>query len=354
MKPAANPAQMLQFITRPAFLVKDGIITKVNDAAAACHISVGTSISEMIVQGKEDYESFSSGKLYLALNTGRAWISFCGNLQLFCLEDNFTSPELRAFALASQHLRTPLSNAVSGTEMIMQREDLEGTDIKQQLGQINRNLYQLIRAVCNMSDVSQLGVSNISHTKLYNARYVFGEIFEKAAALTGNSGHTLQFKNVKQSVECALDAQLIERAVLNMISNAVKFSPEGSNILAVLRQNGNRLSLTMENSVEDGYSGIYGNAFSRFLREPGIESGQMGIGLGMSIISSAASVHGGTILLNLTKRGIVKITMSIPIRTTIDSTTKSPTPFFDSYTGGIDSYLVELSDVLPNQYYENI
>lgn len=354
MNQTANPAKMLQFITQPAFLVKSGVITEVNDAAAACQITVGTPISEMILLDREDYEVFSSGKLYLALNVGRAWVSVCDGFHLFCLEDTISSPELRAFALAAQHLREPLSNAVSGTEMIIQRTDLEGTDIKKQLSQINRSLYQLIRAVCNMSDVSQLGIVSKANSKLCNARYVFGEIFEKTATFTENLGHSLQFRNLKQDIECVLDTQLMERAILNMVSNALKFSPEDSSILVVLKHNENRISLTIENSIQDGYSGLYGNAFNRFLREPGIESGQMGIGLGMSIISRAVSAHGGTILLNFNRRGVVKTTISFPIRTTTEPSAKSPIILLDGYTGGIDSYLVELSDVLPNHYYENL
>ena len=354
MKKTANPVNMLQFITHPAFLVKGGVITEVNEAATACHILVGTPISEMIVIGKEDYESFSSGKLYLALNVGRAWVSVCDSFHLFFLENTFSSPELRAFALAAQHLRAPLANAVSGTEMLMQREDLENSDLKKQLSQINRNLYQMIRTVCNMSDVSQIGTTNKANTELCNAGYVVGEIFEKAANLTETGGRSLQFRNLKQDLECVLDTQLIERAVLNILSNALKFSTAGSSINAVLKQNESRLLLTVENSIQDGYSGLYGNSFSRFLREPGIESGQIGIGLGMSIISRAASAHGGTILMNLTRKGIVKITMSLPIHTTIEPTARSPIILLDGYTGGIDSYLVEFSEILPNNFYENV
>ena len=354
MNQTVNPANILPFLTQPAFLVENGIITDVNSAAAAYQINIGASVLEMIIIGRDDYATFSSGKLYLELSIGRAWVSLCGGFHLFCLDDTFSSPELRAFALAAQHLRAPLSNAVSGTEILMQRDDLKDKDLIDQLGTINKSLYQIIRTVCNMSDVAQLGINNKANTKICNAEYVFEEIFEKTASLTENLGRSMKFQNLKQNVKCILDTQLIERAVLNVISNAIKFSPDGSDIFAVLKRTESRLSLTIENKIQSGYSGIYGNAFNRFLREPGIESGKFGIGLGMSIVSRAASAHGGTILLNFTRKGVVKVTISIPIRTATETTVKSPIILLDGYTGGIDNYLVELSDVLPNRLYENI
>jgi len=354
MKQSANPVQMLQFITQPAFLVKDGVITQVNTAATNYKISVGATILDMIASGREEYESFSSGKLYLTLHAGRAWVSVCDGVHLFCLENAFASPELRAFALAAQHLRAPLSNAVFGTEAIMQRDDLVSEGLKEQLSQINRSLYQMIRTVCNMSDVSQLGTSGNANIQQCNARYVFSEVFEKASALAENTGHPFRFRGLKQNVECALDSQLIERAVLNMLSNALKFSPSGSEILAVLKYSENRLSLTIENKTHVGSSTSYRNAFHRFLREPGIDSSQAGIGLGMSIISQAAAIHSGTLLLNISRNGVVRVTLSIPTTIKSISAAKSPVILLDGYTGGIDNYLVELSDVLPNHLYDNI
>jgi len=139
-----------------------------------------------------------------------------------------------------------------------------------------------------------------------------------------------------------------------MLSNALKFSPSGSEILAVLKYSENRLSLTIENKTHVGSSTSYRNAFHRFLREPGIDSSQAGIGLGMSIISQAAAIHSGTLLLNISRNGVVRVTLSIPTTIKSISAAKSPVILLDGYTGGIDNYLVELSDVLPNHLYDNI
>ena len=355
MEPTANPAQMIQYIPQPVFLVKNGIITETNDAALNCQIKTGIPVCELITLGIEEYEAFSAGKLYLELKMGRAWVSICDDFHLFHIENSYSSSELRAFALAAQHLRMPLSNALSGTELLIQNEALHSdTALKAQLGQINQSLYQLMRAVCNMSDISQLGTTYSTKAEFINATSVFREIFEKAAMLTAETGHTLKFSNWEQDIECVMDAQLLERAVLNLVSNAIKFSPNGSKILAALKHNKNRLTLTVENDILDGQGGIYGNAFSRFLREPGIESGKLGIGLGMSVVSSAVSAHSGIVLLNQVRKNSVRISISLPVRTDLSPIMKSPVMLMGGYTGGIDSYLLELSDVLPSHFYESL
>lgn len=353
MRSTANPIDIIQYIPKPAFIVKNGTVMDANEAAIKLQINRGTPIVELITQGLAEYDALTTGKLYLQLKIGAAWVSVHEDVHLFCLEDSYSSPELRAFALAAQHLRMPLSNAVSGMELLTQNETVqECTELKQQLGQINRSLYQMIRAVCNMSDVSQLGAIHSVHLQIQNVASVFAEFFEKADTITKDSQRTLEFHNLKKNISCAIDAQLLERMFLNLISNAIKFSPDDSIIKVTLKQKENRFMLTVENAIHNHCNGAYGDAFARFLREPGLDSNQTGIGLGMSIISRAVAVHQGTVLLNMVQKKRIKVTVSLPINTICNTDVQSPMIYPESYTGGIDSFLIELSDVLPSHYYE--
>lgn len=355
MKQTADPAQIIQLIPQPAFLVKGGIVTEANEAAEKRQIRPGASVLELIRIGLEEYQNLSSGKLYLELTSGRTWVTIYGDHHLFCLDDAYTLPELRAFALAAQHLRQPLSNAITGTDLLMQNTALlEDSALKQQLGQINRSLHQLVRAVCNMSDVSQLGLTGSSRPEIRNISAAIDEIFEKATALTKESGYVLNFRGIQTNIDCAVDVPLLERAILNLISNAMKFSPSGSTIQARLKRNGNRLSLTVENPISGENRCTFSNEFMRFLREPGIEGGQSGIGLGLSVISNIASAHRGTILADTAQKNHARIVISLPITTNPDSVVRSPILIPGGYTGGIDSYLIELSDVLPSKFYEPV
>ena len=228
------------------------------------------------------------------------------------------------------------------------QQDLQA---KTQMSQLSRGLYQLLRAIGNMADASGSYIRE-DRQEQRNAAGVFDELMEKATAALEGVNRELCFKGLKKTVMCPLDAELLERAVLNLISNAVKFSPEGSAIAASLRHERNRLIFTIENATTGDSSSQTLNAFQRFLREPGIDMHQYGIGLGMSIVLSAAANHGGTVLFNLSQKRNAKIVMTIAIDRSAPAILESPLRLVGGYTGGLDNLLVELADVLPDSAYE--
>lgn len=353
MKPTANSIEMIDFMQQAAFLVENGVVIKINQAAANLNIQIGTPISELIILGADDYKTYKSGKLYLELRYGRAWVSNSNDTHLFCIENNFSLPELRALALAGQNLRLPLSNAMFTANSMLHSDAIQqNTELRQQLGMINRSLYQMIRDVCNMTDAAQINGSQNLKFEICDVAPVIEEILEKAATLTECTHKELVFKNLKGNIRCLIDVQLLERAILNLISNAIKFSPTDSVIEIALKHNNNRLALSVKNDVPAGQDSISGNEFSRFLREPGFENSQFGIGLGMSVICSVAAAHKGTVLLNISRKKTAIVTLSIPIRTESDTILKSPEVILGGYSGGIDTHLIELSGILPSSYYE--
>lgn len=353
MQSTLSPENTIEYISQPAFLTKNGIVTAVNEAATRIRIKVGTSLNELIVAGAEDYAGFHSGKLYLELSAGRAWVSVCGDNHLFYLEDSYPTAELKALALAAQHLRMPLSNAMSSIEILKQNAALgENNELREQVSSINKSIHNLLRSVSNMSDATPSEISCKANLQIQNATSVFDEIIDKLIAYTENCGRKLKFSGLKEPVECIVDPQLMERAILNLVSNAIKFSPADSTISVTVKKAESRLSITVENAISEEHKSMYSASFQQYRRTPGIEDSLSGIGLGMSIISGAMSAHSGTVLLDPINKNCARITLSFPIRKNANIALRSPIQLLGGYTGGIDSYLVELSDILPNHYYE--
>ena len=339
----------------PAFLVVDGVVTQVNDAAVRHLISTGMQIDDLLAAGTDAYRTYRSGKLYLQLNIGGsptgAYVTKLGNGHLFCLSSPYQTPELRALALAAQQLRAPLSSAMLNADLLQSNPAVqEDPQAKAQMCQLNRGLYQLLRAVGNMADASGVYIRP-EQQEMRNATAVFDEIMQKACDVLVQTNRTVVFKGLQKPVQCSLDTELLERAVLNLVSNAVKFSPEGGSIQAGLRLHGNQLMFTIENSVVAGSATQVQNAFNHFLREPGIDGHQYGIGLGMSIVISAAYAHGGTVLFNTNSKNGARIILTIAANRTAPNVLESPLRLIGGHTGGFDSLLVELSDVLPDSAY---
>lgn len=349
MEDSLNFPQLLERIMYPAFLTESGKIIHANRSAIQHQIPVGNPVSELITIGAEEYEHFCGGTLCLTLTVCDIPYSTSvvrdGKYDIFYLDPPTQAPELQAFALAAQQLREPLSNAMSCTSLLLPN----GAKDTQQLELLNRNLYQLHRALCNMSDAAQYEEIRASQTEYQDVTALFDEYLEKAALLAEKCGRTLSYKKPKSAVHTLLDAEKIERAVYNLISNAIKNTPQGGVIETQLHRSGNKLYFT----VQDGGIGVAdNNIFSRYLREPGLESCQAGLGLGLTIVRKAAAAHGGTLLLEQPENSGAKFTMSIRIHQSGESLLRSPVRLPVDYAGGYDHALTELSDILPSELYD--
>ena len=354
-----NSNGILESLMCPAFTVKDGMIAQANRAAAAYGLESGASIADMIRVGQEEYAAFTEGKLCIILDLDgtacQATVTNADDSHLFCLESGYEMPELRAFALAAQQLREPLSNAMASTDLLLPNEAI-GKDSEgyQHLLQINKSLHQLLRAVSNMSDAASYADNQLPRMETRDAVSVFDEILEKAIAMASQASRTIRYKTAKRSVLCQLDSEKLERAIWNILSNAMKFSQEDSIIDAELRLTEKQLIFSVWDNSKTAGNPAPGNLFNRFLRQPGIEDARNGIGLGLSIVRSVAAIHGGTVLLEQREDCGIKITMSISLKKSNTNSLRSKIRLPIDYAGGRDHGLLELSDALPCELYNGL
>lgn len=350
-----DKTEMLDLIVHPAFCVKDGVILQVNQPAAQRLVTAGTQISALIKTGIEEYADFSSGCLYLTLSiAGQVYgasVSKVDNMDIFILEQDADHSELRAMALAAKELRSPLASVMAIADLLFPLLDQqEGSVPNEQIARINRGLFQMLRVISNMSDASRY-TETTPNLEMLDIRAVFEEVFQKARELVTHTGITLTFSNLPESIYCLVDEEKIERAVYNILSNAIKFTPKGGFISAKLIRRGNKLYLSVQDSGSGIPSGLLGSLYSRFQREPAVEDIRYGIGLGMVLIRSAAALHGGTVLIDQPVGQGTRITMTISIRQSNGTTLRSPMIKID-YAGERDHGLIELSESLPPQLYE--
>ena len=147
------------------------------------------------------------------------------------------------------------------------------------------------------------------------------------------------------------DPEQLERAVLNILSNAMKFTPENGSIQASLTRRGNLLRLSVQDTGDGIDESIRAHLFHRYLRQLTLEDSRFGIGLGMVLIRSTAANHGGTVLIDRCQGKGTRITMTLAIRQSKDTLLRSPVSRID-YAGGHDHILLELSDCLPLSAFE--
>lgn len=346
---------MLDLMIQPAFIVRDGVVVQANAAAEQYFIESGSRIEDLLLTGAAEYRALEDGCLYLTLSVAgvpcAASVRHSEEGDVFTLEQSADQAQLQAMALAAQQLRGPLSKVMAVADRLFPMET-EDKDLRDQIAGINRGLFQMLRIVGNMSDAYSYSCQADAHMAVLNISAFMEELFEKSAQLLQFGDTKLHFENVNQPVFSLADREKLERAVYNIISNAVKFARKGSAIYARLSRKNNMLYLTVQDEGQGIEDGLRGNIHTRYRRQPGLEDSRYGIGLGMVMIRNAAAVHGGTLLIDHPKSGGTRLTMSIAIRQDVERTVRSGMLQID-YAGERDHALIELADVLSNSAFES-
>lgn len=339
----------LDLMYQPAFSVENGLISHVNPAAAQFMLQPGMPIAVFITSGNEEYAQFSQGQLhltlYLAGQTMGATVSSLDSRHIFLPDHSPASAQLQAYALAAQQLRMPLSGLFSAVDAISQK--LDDPQLCALAAQANRRLMQLQRMIGNMSDAELYHHPETHHMEYTQVDRFLAELLEKAGYLLESAGGRVCWEAPGEAVFTLVDREKLERAVLNMLSNAVKFSPKGEPILVQLRRQGTRIYCSVTNRGD----GIQPNAYSRYLRSPALEDPNLGIGLGMVLMRSVAAIHGGALLIDQPQSDQIRVTLSLAIRQSKQDLVRMPVLPMD-YAGEQDHILLELSDVLPAECYD--
>lgn len=341
-----NAMGMLDLLTAPSFCVKDNLIIRVNPAAQALQLEPGMALTDLLGSDAPAYAGFSGGCLCLRLThldtVWNAAVTRFSDGDVFLLE-NHTQPELQALALAARELSAPLNNTMLIADKLLDTQD---EALRSQLSRLNRGLYQLLRIVGNMSDA---GYSPIyTNQALHEMQTVMAEIMEKLRPLTEAAGLTLAYTGLSQPVYTLCDPQQLERAIVNLLSNAMKFSQPGSTIRIQFTVSGNLLRLSMEDQGSGIREDIIRSVFHRYLRQPNIEDSRHGLGLGMVLIRNTAMDHGGTVLIDQPEGSGTRVTLTLAIRQEDGRLRQN---ILRPVAGGYNSRLIELSQVLPPELY---
>ena len=352
-----NQKLLLELIDRPVLCVENGVVTCFNQAAAQLHISVGTPIEQFLPNDYEAYTNYSDGQLYLNLTIAGidcgAIVIRSGQTDYFIFDQDEDFAKLQSIALAAQQLRIPLSNVMTLTDRFLAHKDLEEVcSLREQAKQINKGLFQLLRIISNMADAHKYVGRDPLRMQTVNFTALLTDIFKKAQTLISDTGIKLDFTGLDHPVIGLANEEYLERGIYNLVANAVKFSPKGSTVSVKLSHTKDLLSVSIQDQGSGISPDIRTTLFTRYRRTPGIEDGRHGIGLGMTIARAAATAHGGTILVDQPQECGTRVTLTVAIRQTDSGTVRTPILNVYDYTGGWDHALVELSESLSADTYD--
>lgn len=222
------------------------------------------------------------------------------------------------FSNVSHELRTPL-NIISSAVQLLQYNGKERPKEKTEnlLNIINQNTFRLIRIINNLIDVSKYdsGFLNLN-LRNYNIVSVLEDISLSVVEYANAKGLEIIFDTNVEEKLMAVDDDKIERIMLNLISNAIKFTNRGGKIIITLKDLGERVNI----SVKDTGIGIpddkIGLIFQRFGQvDKSLKRNREGSGIGLSLVKTFVEMHGGSIYVNSKYKKGSEFIIDMPIKT---------------------------------------
>ena len=202
-----------------------------------------------------------------------------------------SATERRFASDAAHELRTPLAVLRTGLEVALAR-DRTAEENRVALGAAHREALSLCRIADELLMLSRLNGEVMVDRHRLNLRALVSEI---AATV----GPLAQAREIKLSVNAPEDVFVngneghLRRLVINLLDNALKFTPAGGSIEVGLKSDANRAIIRVADSGEGIHPAELPHIFDRFFR--GAESPGEGSGLGLSLCREIARAHGGEI-----------------------------------------------------------
>ncbi len=222
----------------------------------------------------------------------------------------------RFIATMSHELRTPL-NAIIGFSDMLTNETLE-LDAARRLDYarlVNESGRHLLAVVNGILDVSKMETGNFEITpEPFAPAAAIGSCTDLLALKARNSGIDLKTRLAHGLPDVAADRRAFNQILINLISNAIKFTPRGGAVTVSARCDGPDFAVTVEdNGVGIGEADLprLGEAF--FQANASYDRRQDGSGLGLSIVKGLVGLHGGAVDIRSRLGEGTHVTVRLPI-----------------------------------------
>lgn len=255
----------------------------------------------------------------------------------------------RFFPALAVHLRSSLGGLYLAADSLAPEEARDfNARMDQDKSVLDLNYYRLLRLTGNLSLAADMDLPQdlpeedrdiVEETEL---------VCRETESLAKLLGLTLRFRCQEGRHLCALRRDAVRQLLLQLLSNAFKFTPSGGRVTVELQVTSGRVLLSVSDSGCGIEESLLSSLFDRYLHPELRSPAPHGLGLGLSLCRRIAEGMEGRLLAESKIGKGSRFTLSIPDRLT-DSTTVSDVPF--DYTGGFNRALLALADALPSSAF---
>jgi signal transduction histidine kinase len=201
----------------------------------------------------------------------------------------------RFVTIASHEFRTPLSTVLSSASLIGKYKATEDDEKRQ------KHVERIKSSVSNLTSILNdfLSISRIEEGKIYNVPTTFDlvaftkEVIDEMQGFL-KIGQKIHYQCQGNVVTVTLDKQLLKNILLNLLSNASKYSGEGKNIYLTTVLADGQLKITVQDEGIGIPEADQAHLFTPFFRAQNVTNIQ-GTGLGLNIVKRYIEIMNGTL-----------------------------------------------------------
>ncbi len=197
----------------------------------------------------------------------------------------------------SHEMRTPLTSVIGYSKLLLEKHNFSQEERENCINVINKEAERLKRMITDLLDLNKLEEGGVDmKMEDSNVYRVIGEALDVMRVQIQKRGLQLEIKGDKIPKMIEFDSEKIKQVLINLISNAVKFTEKGKITIAI-KDNKNDVQV----SVKDTGVGIekedFEKVFDKFKQIDNKLKTEKGSGLGMPIAKGIVEAHGGNIWL---------------------------------------------------------
>jgi len=216
------------------------------------------------------------------------------------------------FANISHELRTPLTLILGPVSRMLAASDIDGPH-RRGLETVERNAKLLLKQVNDLLDIAKLeaGQLELDYAKVDLA--LFARMLSANFETLAHDHRIALSVHTPESLLIDVDEEKLERVLLNLLSNAFKFTPQGGGIEIAVDRNGSDVMIRVADSGPGIPAEARAKVFERFQQLD--DTGKTGgTGLGLSIVKEFVTLHRGSVHVEDSALGGAAFVVRLPVR----------------------------------------
>lgn len=227
------------------------------------------------------------------------------------------------FANLSHEFKTPLNIILSTVQLVMNYIEVNNeypdyNMFNKCLSNIKQNSYRILKIANNLIDMSKIDGNFYSiNMGNYNIVEVVENIVQSLAEYMKDNKRNIIFDTMEEEIITACDPDQIERIILNLLSNAMKFTSHGGNIYVDMEVNDrcNKVIIKISNDGEKINFEDRLRIFERFTQSESLLTRRAeGTGIGLTLVKSLVKLHHGEVYVNTEFEEGTQFCIELPIR----------------------------------------